>query len=215
MLWRGTLSESDPKKVFDSARWRVCKLVHELTDPIQKEMFDVGLTNIPSFLTAQINIDASKVGGLVEGTKSMLDFQQYTAILDMDGNSWSSRFGTLLCYNSVVIKVEPQYVDYFFADLVPWKHYVPIKDDLSDLIENVAFVLDSKNDAMMKEIVASANHWCAERFTKRGLAHDLLDIFEQYLNMMDHADPNWIRDWKKKKEDLFSQDNKNALMKLN
>jgi len=33
------------------------------------------------------------------------DYMKYRAILDIDGNSWSSRYGILLCFNSVVIKV--------------------------------------------------------------------------------------------------------------
>lgn len=33
------------------------------------------------------------------------DFQKYRAILDADGNTWSGRFGLLMCFNSVVIKV--------------------------------------------------------------------------------------------------------------
>jgi hypothetical protein len=41
------------------------------------------------------------------------DFQMYKAILDIDGNAWSARLGKLLCYNSVVIKVEPEYVGYW------------------------------------------------------------------------------------------------------
>lgn len=45
----------------------------------------------------------------------------------MRSNSWSSRFGTLLCYNSVIIKVEPEHVDYFYLKyLEPWKHFVPV-----------------------------------------------------------------------------------------
>jgi hypothetical protein len=32
-------------------------------------------------------------------------FQKYRAVVDIDGNSWSDRFGNLLCLNSVVIKV--------------------------------------------------------------------------------------------------------------
>jgi hypothetical protein len=35
----------------------------------------------------------------------MNDFQRYRAIVDIDGNAWSARFGELLCMNSVVIKV--------------------------------------------------------------------------------------------------------------
>lgn len=188
--------------------------MYELTDRAKMSLFDVGLTNIPAFLTAQIDIDASKVGGLAKSISPMDGFQQYIAILDMDGNSWSARFGKMLCFNSVAIKVEPHYADYFFSDLVPWEHYVPIKSDLSDLVDNVAFVLDPKNDALMQEIVASANQWCAERFTERELAHDMLDIHEEYLRMMNHADPDWTKDWKKKKSEIFSEKSKYGLKKL-
>jgi hypothetical protein len=87
VVWRGGLSENDPTKVFDSPRWRLCRLVHDLIDEAQREMFDIGLTNIPEFLTSQIDIDVSLVGGLVPGISSMLDFQDYVAVLDMDGNS--------------------------------------------------------------------------------------------------------------------------------
>jgi len=43
------------------------------------------------------------------GTKeriSMESFQRYMAVIDIDGNAWSSRFPTLLCQNSVVLKVD-------------------------------------------------------------------------------------------------------------
>jgi len=33
------------------------------------------------------------------------DYMKYRAILDIDGNSWSSRYGIILCFNSVIIKV--------------------------------------------------------------------------------------------------------------
>ena len=214
VLWRGALSENNPHRVFDSQRWRLCKLVNSLTDPKEKSMFDVGFTNIPEFLTEQIDIDASIVGGIVKGVSSMNDFQKYFAVLDMDGNSWSSRFGTMLCYNSVAMKVEPAYADYFFYDLVPWKHYIPIKNDLSDLMENVAFVLDPANESIMKEIVASANHWCAERFTLPGLIHDMLDIWERYVQLLDREDPNWSRTWEEKKIELFSTSSNVSLVQL-
>jgi Glycosyl transferase family 90/Stf0 sulphotransferase len=214
VVWRGALSENNPSKVFDSQRWRFCKAVTSLTDPEEQNMFDIGLTNIPEFLTAQIEIDASIVGGIVKGISSMNDFQNYFAVLDMDGNSWSSRFGTLLCYNSVAIKVEPAYADYFFYDLVPWKHYIPIKNDLSDLLENVAFVLDPANDSIMKEIVASANQWCAERFTHPGLIRDMLDIWERYIQLLDRQDPKWSSAWEEKKSALFSSSSTIPLVPL-
>jgi Glycosyl transferase family 90 len=205
LVWRGALSENRPELVFESQRWRLCKLVHELSDPAQKQMFDVGLTTIPKFLRDQIYIDETLVGGVASFLGEMTEFQKYTAILDMDGNSWSSRFRTMLCYNSVAVKVEPAYVDYFFSDLIPWKHYIPIKNDLSDLVENVAFALDPANDPVIHEIIASANQWCSERSTRNGLVYDMLDTMEVYLQLLDRSNPSWQDEWKTKKNELFSR----------
>ena len=119
---------------------------------------------------------------------------------------WSSRFGTLLCYNSVAVKVEPKYFDYFFYDLEPWKHYVPIKDDLSDLEENINFILNPQNEALVKEIILSANQWCAERFVYAELARDVLDIWESYIQRLDRGDPNWTKAWAFKRTQIFSSD---------
>jgi hypothetical protein len=203
VLWRGALSENDPKKVFDSARWRLCKLAFNSK---QRDLFDVGLVEIPTFLTDQRDIDVSPVGGLVAPIKPMIEFQRYLAILDMDGNSWSSRFGTLLCFNSVTVKVEPLYVDYFYYDLKPWEHYVPIKADFSDLEENMNFIMDPKNERQVKNIIATANNWCAQRFVFDELAKDMLDIWEAYIQKLDAHDPKWVEKWQKTKDELFSSD---------
>lgn len=127
VVWRGSLSASNEN--FTDVRWRLCRQVQG------SHLFDVGLVSIPSRHDAQ-HLNLSSVGGLKPPIYPMRDFQKYMGILDMDGNSWSSRFGELLCYNSVVLKVEPQYVDYFhFQGLAAWEHYIPVKQDLTDLME--------------------------------------------------------------------------------
>jgi Glycosyl transferase family 90 len=198
VVWRGALSEAEWTKAKTSIRWRVAKFVHAA----QNDQYDIGLTSIPSWLTDKVDFDLSEIGGFKSGISPMAGFQQYTAILDMDGNSWSSRFGTLLCYNSVVIKVEPKYFDYFHAELKPWTHYIPVKDDLSDFEENVAWALDPENDIAVKNIITSANQWCSQRITPSELAIDLLDIFEIYVRLLDRADPNWMTDWQGAKEQI-------------
>lgn len=111
---------------------------------------------------------------------------------------------SLLCYNSVIIKVEPEFVDYFFYDLKPWKHYVPVKSDLLDLMENVRFVMDPKNDASIREIVASANQFCAERFVTKQLALDLLHVWNSYVQNLDIADSSCEQKWSQKKAGILS-----------
>jgi hypothetical protein len=200
-VWRGGLTEHDSSKVFESQRWRMTKLVHELNH--SKELFDIGLTYIPGLLS-NMDIDTSPVGGLVHSIDPMTEFMKYKVILDMDGNSWSARFGQLLCFNSVVVKVQPQYEDYFFPDLVPWKHYVPVRLDLADLVENMEYILDPQNDNIAREIVAAANQWCTVRLTGTALVHDQLDIYESYVDLLDRSDPEWNLKWSAKKDEIFN-----------
>lgn len=200
VAWRGALSEAEWRDALTSVRWRVAKLVHESTN----DFYDVGLTGIPFWLTDKINFNLTEIGGFAKGISPMSAFQQFFAILDMDGNSWSSRFGSLLCYNSVVIKVEPKYFDYFYSDLKPWTHFVPVKNDLSDFEANVAWTLDQKNEAAVRNIITAANQWCSQRLVPSELATDLLDIFESYVRLLDRKDSNWRREWQQTKDNIFS-----------
>lgn len=60
----------------------------------------------------------------------------YKYILDMDGNActWDATAWKLNS-GSVIFKAESDWVQWFYDKYVPWTHYVPIKDDFSDLQE--------------------------------------------------------------------------------
>jgi hypothetical protein len=59
---------------------------------------------------------------------------KYTQLVDIDGNSWSSRFGELLSTGNAVFKQSSSYYDWFLPLAEPHKHYVPVMKDLSDLV---------------------------------------------------------------------------------
>jgi Glycosyl transferase family 90 len=198
VFWRGNMSEIDSDAIFDSISFRLVKLVNGNYD----DFFDVGFFEAPAFASSKI--DSSILGGIKTNLHATHQLQNYFAVLDIDDQVWTSRITALLCYNSVIIKVEPQYIDYFFNDLKPWKHYVPVKRDLSDLTENVRFVMDPKNDASIREIVASANQFCAERLVATQLALDLLHVWNHYVQNFDVADSNWEQKWSRKKAVILS-----------
>ena len=62
------------------------------------------------------------------------DMMKYKYILTMGGTSGTS-FSILwkLASSSVVLYVKSEFMDWYDPFLVPWKHYVPIASDLSDL----------------------------------------------------------------------------------
>jgi len=130
------------------------------------------------------------------------DQMKYRAIIDIDGNSWSSRFSKLLCTNSVVIKIDPDWIEYFYDDLQPMQHYIPAS--LENITEVVAYVLDNKNDAEMRELVIAANLWCKEKMTRDQLAQDAISQLGKY-DMAIHRNYNssWEDAWINVKRRIF------------
>lgn len=63
--------------------------------------------------------------------------------LDLRGATYSSRTKYLLFSKRVVFIQHFVYKEWFYNKLQPWIHYVPLKDDLSDLEENYNIVRDN------------------------------------------------------------------------
>jgi hypothetical protein len=126
--------------------------------------------------------------GFANASIPFADFQMYKAIIDIDGNSWSSRFADLLCMNSVVIKVEPYLVDYFYVELQPWVHYIPVHRNMSNLVEMVNMVLDDSQQERMKNIVKQANDFCRSKLTATQMAIDMVWIMGWYVELLTRED---------------------------
>ncbi len=88
------------------------------------------------------------------------DFQKYRAVLDLDGGSWSERFPRLLCQNSVVVKVDPEQIDYFWPTLQAGVHYVAA--NLTNLVSVIEYVTSDDHQEEMQQIVANAREWCRQ-----------------------------------------------------
>lgn len=166
---------------------------HDVTQNERKLLCDLALQH-PTLLDAKLVGDNrwkdANVSHLYGDRISSWKFQNYRAVLDVDGNAWSSRFGRLLCLPSVVVKIAPRDVDYFYPELRPWQHYVPVQADMSDLVEIVQYVVADQHEDEMQQIVWNANQWCRAKFKRRALMQDMLDIWDEYARLINLAADN-------------------------
>lgn len=126
------------------------------TNPIRILFYSIAKAN--SDLFHVVNVDKSSSSDIWDNPnfKSMPEQAQIGQFLiDLPGNGWSARLQTLLFSNRPVLVVKPNFVEHWFYDLVPWKHYIPIKPDLSDLLvvskwcfENEDITLDIAKNAL-------------------------------------------------------------------
>lgn len=80
--------------------------------------------------------------------------------INVDGTVAAYRLPYLLLGNSAVLKQESAYFEHFYPRLEPFRHFIPLKRDLSDLIEKIKWA--KENDEKVAEIVKAANQVAEE-----------------------------------------------------
>jgi Glycosyl transferase family 90 len=192
-VWRGAPTGNSHAK--NNTRVQLCQLAAKRPD-----LVDAKLTR-----TRKVALHDFKETPYLGARIPMTEFQNYRAILDTDGHSWSSRFGELLCYSSVVLKVQPAHVDYFHTELRPWVHYIPVEADLSDLFEKVEFAVS--DEPRVRQIIDYANMWCLRRLNTYTLVQDMARIWDTYASHLFQADPSWGVTWRTERQTLLDQFN--------
>jgi hypothetical protein len=101
----------------------------------------------------------------------------------LEGNDVSSGLKWALFSNSVVMAQSPTKTSWAMEELLePWKHYIPLADDLSDVEEKMQWVVD--NDVEAQEIAQRGRLWISDLVfhpdADRDEANIFREIFERY-----------------------------------
>lgn len=75
--------------------------------------------------------------------------KKYSMLIDIEGNGYSGRFKHLLWSHRPVLLVDRPHKEFFFEFLKEWEHYIPVKNDLSDLVEKTKWCLDNYDKALI------------------------------------------------------------------
>ena len=173
----GVTIETNPrlKLAYISAQYRKN---HE-DDPL----IDAGITkwNLrPRKLKGAEYLQSIDIETLKEKGVSLVDhmtLQQqssYRYIINVDGHVSAFRLSIELGMGSVVLLVESKWKLWYSDLLVPYKHYVPIKSDLSDLIQQIKWCRD--NDAKCQEIVVNSRNFFNTYLQEKGILDYLQKI---------------------------------------
>jgi len=144
IVWRGSangvgavskdrLSATDPEL---RPRVRLCLAMQGMPDS------DVKLSRVRRSPDAAIHTERLRQAGILGEYVSPLAWYGLKFAIDIDGhtNAWSNFF-TRLLMGCCVLKIGSAlgYRQWYYDDIKPWRHYVPVSPDLSDLHERIAW----------------------------------------------------------------------------
>lgn len=123
-----------------------------------------------------------KAKGMVSKSVSRPDHLKYKYLVDVDGNSCSyERYFWLLLSNSVVLKQMTPNVQWYYGALEPYRHYIPLKEDLSDLLEKIEWAKTHDMDA--KLIAEEATQFVKDNLGPEDTALYLYLLLKEYAQL--------------------------------
>jgi hypothetical protein len=96
---------------------------------------------------------------------------KYKIIIVIEGDGYATTLPWALYSNSVVIMPKPTKTSYLMEEkLEPWIHYIPCKQDFSDLEKKIYWVL--KNGSKAKTIAERATLWIHDLYMSKDAEED-------------------------------------------
>lgn len=139
------------------------------------EIIDAAFTNFFFF-----KHDESLYGPIVKHI-SFFDFFKYKYQINIDGTVAAYRLPYLLAGNSIVLKQDSIYYEHFYNELQPWKHYIPFKSDLSDLLEKLQWA--KEHDAEAKNIAKEGQAFARNNLMGDHIFCYYFKLFQEYAKL--------------------------------
>lgn len=157
------------------------KLANMMNDEKLREYLDVGITkwNIrPKKLIGEEYLKIIETEKLPIKLTNYLTTQEqsyYKYIINIDGNVSAFRLSLELSLGSIILLVKSNWKIWYSNLLKEYEHYVPVKEDLSDLIEKIEWCRN--NDKECENIAKNARIFYEKYLMKEGC----LDYFQKML----------------------------------
>jgi hypothetical protein len=104
---------------------------------------------------------------------------KYKYIVHIDGNVLAYRLLMTMATESLILRADSPYVSWVDHEIRPFEHYIPIKADLSDLVEVIGWC--RKNDVLCQRIAKRGYLFARNALTRKYITNTLLNLMGEFM----------------------------------
>jgi len=146
------------------------------TRPLLKQ---IGDANPHLFDIQHISPHHGVIDSRIPNYTSLTDLIKYSSLIDIGGNGYSGRLKFLLYSKRPLLLVDRNYIEFFHNDLQPYVHYIPVRMDLSDLLDQVTWM--KNNPQQCRDIAQHAFEYATAHFTEDRLLDRVYSVYQALL----------------------------------
>ncbi len=133
----------------------------------------------------QINKETKKLlikKGYFGNALLLQDHMRYKYQILVDGNTcaYSRAYWQLFC-NSLMFKQDSPNIQWYYDELKPYVHYIPVAHDFTDLIEKIRWADEHEKD--VEQIILNANAFGKEKLKHEDVMLYLYLLLKEYSNL--------------------------------
>ena len=183
--WRGSLSGPDYPNLDncrDFPRYALLMLSLKHSDIVDARLTnyeDIALYDSTEALRRHLH---DTFGELAEALPAEA-FVRYKYLISLDGAVAAWKRVPIILASGSVLLLQHQWKQFFYPGLKPWQHYVPLKDDVSDLLQKYEWLRDHPSEA--KAIAQTGQSFAKEILNPMFLETFFLDIVKSCSELFD------------------------------
>ncbi len=180
-FWRGSTTSG----FFQKDNWNLfCRGKLVLLSLLHPQELDARFTSVvqctpdvPSLMRAS---------GMVSKNVGKVDHLKYKYLIDVDGNSCTyERCFWVLLSNSLVIKQITPNIQWYYGGLKPYVHFLPLKEDLGDLLEQINWAKEHDEDA--KKMAERSTEFVKENLSAESIFHYMTLLLTEYAKLQNFS----------------------------
>ncbi|KAJ7585673.1 glycosyl transferase family 90-domain-containing protein [Mycena floridula] len=147
LYWRGhgTGGRIHGSSYHNFSRFHISDIAKEHPDILNVQVTKMQTEHCEA--TGDCDVDAiNKEYGISGQNDPREDGYKYKFVMDLDGNTFSGRYLGLLRSGSLIFK-STVFTEFFHYWLKPYVHFIPVRQDLSDLVEKVEWAIANDDEA--------------------------------------------------------------------
>ncbi|CEM19684.1 unnamed protein product [Vitrella brassicaformis CCMP3155] len=149
------------------------------------DMVDAGLT---AFFNDYLPEESQRVWPTLYGPRMarvpLHEHARYKYLMHVDGTTYSSRIGKLLLLDSVVLKQESPFYEFYYPPMAPYVHYIPVHRTLEDLQD--VYVWLSKHEADVLRVRNEAVRFADKYLTRKAARCYVVRLLHEYASLLTH-----------------------------
>ncbi|CAL9698597.1 unnamed protein product [Knipowitschia caucasica] len=112
----------------------------------------------------------------------LVDHCKYKYLFNFRGVAASFRFKHLFLCGSLVFHVGDEWQEFFYPQLKPWVHYIPVKQDLSDV--KVLLHFAKENDAIVQDIALRGRQFILDHLKMEDVSCYWKELLTEYSKLL-------------------------------